>query len=150
MLRNILGPVFSTTFWWYFCFSFFLQGKRDFQKQKQKIQKLGPVFNTKRAYLGPVFNSTACMYVYIYMCVCVFMYCRVKLGPKLSFFSQSLVQVCFLYLFLFFCFNKSSSSAGRMRFFKKKKEDNNYHFYEGKPGPSMLRNILGPSFDSTF
>ena len=51
----------------FFLIPFFLQGERDFQIQK-KHRTNGPLFNTKRANIGPVFNSTA----YIYIC------CRVN------------------------------------------------------------------------
>ena len=30
------------------------------------------------------------------------------------------------------------------------KEDKHYHFFESKLGPIVLRNMLGPSFDSTI
>ena len=66
----------------------------------------------------------------------------------MSFLSQKLVQA----FLVFFDFSKFLLlSAGRMRFFKNKaqKEDNHYHF-ESKLGPTMLRNMLGPIFDSTL
>ena len=59
MLRNIIGPLFNFKNCVFFfvvfclvCFSkilFFLQGERDFRKQKeQKNKKSGPLFNFKK------------------------------------------------------------------------------------------------------
>ena len=52
MLRNLIGPVFELKMCFGGCFFclflkilFFLQGERYFEKNKNKIQKDGPVFN---------------------------------------------------------------------------------------------------------
>ena len=36
----------------------------NFQKQKQNNKKMGQLQTQKRANIGPVFNSTACAYIY--------------------------------------------------------------------------------------
>ena len=64
MVRNIIGPVsnLKNAFLWFSCFVFlkivfFLQGERDFQKQKWTS------FYFKKARIGPVFNFTAYIYI---------------------------------------------------------------------------------------
>ena len=101
--------------------------------------------------LGPVFNSTA--YIYIYIC------CRVKTWSKNShFLSQNLVQV--FSFFSFFVFQKSSSFCRANEIFKKneQKKEKLKHFFWVKTWSNFVaqhtwtkfwRN-LGPSFDSTF
>ena len=67
MLRNIIGPLLKFKFVSFLlflaCFSkiLFLQGERDFQKQKQqeKQTKLDHFLTLKRANIGPLFNFTA-------------------------------------------------------------------------------------------
>ena len=55
-------------------------------------------------------------------------------------------------IFPFFVFQKDSSFCKENEIFQQKKEteDKNYHFFESKFGPIMLRNMLGPKFDSTL
>ena len=57
MLRNKIGPVFNTTFRSFVCFTccfcfwkliFFLQGERDFQKQTNRSQNIGPILTQKK------------------------------------------------------------------------------------------------------
>ena len=66
MLRNIIGPAFNTrigSFFFLFCFwkiLFFLQGERDFRKQKtKKTKNLDQFLTLDKAKIGPVFSSTA-------------------------------------------------------------------------------------------
>ena len=83
------------------------------------------------------------IYIYIYI------YCRVKAWSKNSLFlSQILVQLFFVFLF----FKKLLLSARRMRCSKKVNKERRQHLplFESKLGPILLRNILGPSFDSTL
>ena len=87
------------------------------------------------------------MYIYIYIYIC----CRVKTWSKICLFlSQNLVQV--FSFFSFFVFQKSSSFCRENEILKKtsKKKTKKTPFLESKPGPIMLRNILGPGFDSTL
>ena len=84
---------------------------------------------------------------HIYIC------CRVKTWSKICLFlSQNLVQV--FSFFSFFVFQKSSSFCRENEILKKneqkKKDKKKTPFLESKPGPIMLRNILGPGFDSTL
>ena len=76
MLRNIIGPVFWLIKMCVFlgcffaCFSrilFCLQGEWDFLKIKNQKNKnnLDQFLTYKKANLGPVFNSTAHIYIYI-------------------------------------------------------------------------------------
>ena len=71
MLRNIIGPVFNFRNCVFLLFLlvfqkifFFLQGEWDFQNKKK--QKMDQFLTLKRAKIGPVFNFTA--YIYIYIC----------------------------------------------------------------------------------
>ena len=70
-------------------------------------KKLGPVLTLdldqfvtlETPNLGPVFNSTACIYIYIYaVYIYIYVYAVEFLsGPSLAFFNRHyLVQVCFL------------------------------------------------------
>ena len=56
MMRNTIGSISNTTIW--SSFLLFLQGERDLHQKKKLIE---PKFNTKRAYLGPIFYSTTDM-----------------------------------------------------------------------------------------
>ena len=74
-----------------------------------------------------------------------------KLGPTIVFFESKFGPSSLI--FLLFCFFKNLLlSAGRMRFFRRKEGQlkQKLPFFESKPGPIMLHNILGPSFDSTL
>ena len=91
------------------------------------------------------------IYIYIYTYVYIYIYIyfhavKSKLGPKITFFEPKLV---FLFFVLFFL---SSSICRENEIFTLKwtKRRQNYHFFESKLGPMLLRNILGPSFDSTL
>ena len=76
MLRNIIGPLLNLkncVFLLLFlvCFSkilFFLQGERYFWKikTKKKTKKMDHFLTLKRAKIGPLFNFTAYIYIYIY------------------------------------------------------------------------------------
>ena len=80
--------LFCFFFFFFWEILFFLQGEWDFQKHKTKKQKNGPVLTLEKANIGPVFNSTA--YIYIYAV-------RLLSGPSLGVFgSYYLVQVGFL------------------------------------------------------
>ena len=70
MVHNIIGPLFNFKNCVFFVFglfffknALFLQGEREFWKQK-KNKKNGPLFNFKGKN-GPLFNFTA---LYIYSC----------------------------------------------------------------------------------
>ena len=79
--------------------------KKNKKKQKKTKKKLDQFLTYKKGNLGPVFNSTA----YIYM------YCRVKSWSKHGLFGgQNLVQIFSFFPFSFF--NNRLLSAGRMRF----------------------------------
>ena len=119
MLRNKIGPIFNARNVVFFCFLFliffwkilfFLQGEWDFQKQKnKKDKKLDQFLTLEKAKIGPVFNSTA----YIYICArcgvknwsinCLFW---VKKWSKCSLFFLVVLFVIFFFL------------QGEMRFFK--------------------------------
>ena len=79
MLRNKIGPVFNARNGsFFFVFLFFLKnpllsaGRMRFLKtKKQNKKKLDQFLTLEKAKIGPVFNSTA--YIYIYReraCVC--------------------------------------------------------------------------------
>ena len=63
-----------------------------------------------------------------------------RLGPKIAIFESKLG--CFSKIFFFL--------QGEWDLKNEQKEDKNYHFFESKLGPTMLRNIIGPIFDSTL
>ena len=98
MLRNKIGPVFNARNGSFFVyFSSFLKnpllsaGRTRFSKtKKQKKQKrIDQSLTLKKAKLGPVFNSTAHIYIYIY--------CEGISGAKFGLFKGYLRgQVCFL------------------------------------------------------
>ena len=71
MLRNISGPLFNFKNCVFCCFLacfskilFFLQGERDFRKQKNK--KTGPLFNFKKRKNWTTFELYS-IYIYVYM-----------------------------------------------------------------------------------
>ena len=115
-------------------------------------KQLGPDNNTylaqiitpKMAKLGPDNNFTANIYIYIYAV-------ESKLGPKIAFFESKLGP-SFLCFFFFCFFQKSSSFCRENEIFKKtsQKKRKKNTFFASKLGPILLRNILGPSFDSTL
>ena len=94
----------------------------------------------KKAKSGQTNNSPAYIYIYIYMYVV-----ESKIGPKIAFFGVKLVQVFF---FFPFCFSKIFFLQGEWDK-KRKKEDTNTIF-ESNIDPIMLRNMLGPIYDSTL
>ena len=71
MLRNKIGPIFnarngSFVFIYFLFFTktlFLLQGERAFQK-KTKNKNLDQILTLEKAKIGPVFNSTAYIYIY--------------------------------------------------------------------------------------
>ena len=73
MLRNKIGPVFNArhgSFFVSFAFLlrkilFFLQGENEVFKNKK--QKMDQFLTLEKAKIGPVFNSTAYIYMYIYI-----------------------------------------------------------------------------------
>ena len=73
-----------------------------------------------------------------------------KLGPKLAFFlNQNLVQFSQFFLLFF----QKSSFCGETQNLKKNEQNKSPKkniFFESKLGPILLRNMLGPSFDSTL
>ena len=64
-----------------------------------------------------------------------------KLGPNLPFFESKLVQVFFFFLFVI----QNSSFCAENEIKKTR-----ITIFEAKLGPIMLRNMLGPSLDSTL
>ena len=93
----------------------------------------------------PCSHKHAVAHIYIYAV-------ESKLGPKIAFFwvkTWSKFSLFFLFLF----FQKSSSFCRENDILKKneqKKRQKKTPFFESKLGPILLRNILGPSLDSTF
>ena len=76
---------FSSFFW---KILFFLQGEWDFQKQKKqkKTKKMDQFLTLEKAKIGPVFNSTA--YIYILL---------LKSWPDFGVFDVEILAVCFVY-----------------------------------------------------
>ena len=73
MLRNIIGPLFTLKIVFFCCFFlacfskilFFLQGERDFWKQK-KQKRMDHFLTLKRPKIGPLFNLQH-IYIYIFI-----------------------------------------------------------------------------------
>ena len=76
MLRNKIGPVFNArNVVFFFCFFFFFfENSSSFcreneifknKKKQKKTKKLDQFLTLEKAKIGPAFNSTA--YIYIYM-----------------------------------------------------------------------------------
>ena len=70
-----------------------------------------------------------------------------KLGPKMAFFGSKHGPSFLFFPFLFF--KNNLLSAGRQKT-KRKKKTKRILFFESKLGPTMLHNMLGPSFDWTL
>ena len=79
MLRNMIGPVFNTIACFIFlCRILFLQGERDFQKQKNKTPKIGPVFVHKKGLSWTSF-WTVSLSLYIYIYIYIYTYIQILL-----------------------------------------------------------------------
>ena len=108
---------------------FFLQGERDFRKQKNK--KIDQFLTLKRAKVRPVKNAVCAV--------------KLKSGPFFAFLKVTGQMFC---LFFVFWFSKISFSLHKEEDFSKTCKNNpKKHFYKLKTGPIMLRNMLGPIFN---
>ena len=72
-----------------------------------------------------------------------------KLGPKIALFCvKNLVQI--FSVFLFFKIVFFLQGEWDLKKNEQKQKQQKKHFFESKLGPILLRNILGPRFDSTL
>ena len=114
----------------------------------QKIMQPRPehvwMWGLRRDYIYIyIYTWWKAIYIHTYMC------CRVKNGPNFAILCEELVQDCWFFFSLVFCFLFNLLSAWRMRFFKKKaKTWLKMTIFMSKTGPLMLRNILGLIFVS--
>ena len=101
-------------------------------------------YSIKWRFWSPT-GCTPPIYIYIYAV-------ESKPGPRFAFFWVKTWSK--FSLFFFFVFQKSSSFCRENEILKKKrakkKTKKKTPFLESKPGPIMLRNMLGPGFDSTL
>ena len=74
MLRNKIGPVFNArngSFFWSLVSIFFLKypllSEGRTRSSKQKTKQMDQFLTLKKANIGPVFNSTAYIYIYRYL-----------------------------------------------------------------------------------
>ena len=75
MLRNKIGPVFNAWNVFFVYFLLFFEKSSSFCRENEifknkKTKNMDQFLTLEKAKIGPVFNSTA--YIYIYMCVAVY------------------------------------------------------------------------------